>query len=229
MIQNDFDQFASDYRKIHTENIQKISGTDSEAFSEYKIVTVKKLLNGKHILDLGCGDGTTAKCISELCVDYSYDGIDISEKSIFEAERKNISNCKFVQYDGKNIPYEDETFDVVFIACVLHHIETQARTQILEEVYRVLKKGGVVIIFEHNPINPLTRKIVKECPFDEGVVLLKSSKIRTRLFEAGFREKCCIRYTIFMPRKGIFNRLLFMERWLEWCPLGGQYYCVSIK
>ena len=43
----EFDQFASDYRQIHTENINKVSGADSEYFSEYKIKEIKD--DGKQV------------------------------------------------------------------------------------------------------------------------------------------------------------------------------------
>ena len=228
MNNNDFDQFAEDYRFIHTKNIQGISGTDSDYFSKYKIEEVKKYFEGKAILDMGCGDGNSAKYINELCNVQSYAGIDISEKSIEEASKKDIQNFTSEVFDGVTIPYADGSFDVVFMSCVIHHIDVSQREHILKECRRVLKVGGHIIIFEHNPYNPLTLKMVKECPFDEGVVLIKSCDLRKMLIRAGFDTKIKISYTIFMPRKRLFNKMIWLEKYLKWCKIGGQYYCMAI-
>ena len=83
-----------------------------------------------------------------------------------------------------------------------------------------------MIIFEHNPKNPVTMKVVNTCVFDEDAILLHYSECRKRLEECGFRN-IRKRYTIFSPRKGIFNKMLGMEKALSWIPLGGQYYVVA--
>lgn len=189
---------------------------------------INSMLFQKNVLDLGCGDGKSAYYIDSLCDINSYVGIDISEKSIIKAKSRNINNTTFRAYDGKNIPYEDNSFDIVFIACVLHHIDVDNRQDILSECYRVLKKGGEIIIFEHNPNNPLTLKTVKDCPFDEGIVLQTARGLKKLLSSVKFE---CIKvcYTIFMPRKGVFKKLIGVEKYLKWCGLGGQYYIVAKK
>ena len=110
---------------------------------------------------------------------------------------------------------------------MIHHIDVSQREHILKECRRVLKVGGHIIIFEHNPYNPLTLKMVKECPFDEGVVLIKSCDLRKMLIRAGFDTKIKISYTIFMPRKRLFNKMIWLEKYLKWCKIGGQYYCIA--
>jgi len=165
----DFDDYASDYREIHTKNVYGLSGADSDYFSEYKILEIKELLEGKDILDFGCGDGNTARFIEKDISSYNYTGVDISEKSIEEAKKKQLKNCNFQKYDGIHIPFEDEKFDLIFVSCVFHHIEIKNHLLIFKELYRVLKKDGKLVIFEHNPLNPLTLKTVHDCPFDVGV------------------------------------------------------------
>lgn len=87
-----------------------------------------------------------------------------------------------------------------------------------------------MILFEHNPLNPLTRKIVRECPFDKGVTLIPAFRMKRLALRAfGSVRNVRIRYTIFFPRKGIFKKLLPLERKLWWLPLGGQYYMEYIK
>lgn len=224
----DFDQFADNYRSIHTENIKGISGVDSDYFSEYKILEVRDLLENKTILDLGCGDGNSAKYIEKNCKEYNYHGIDLSEKSIINAQKKNFKNCVFLSYDGENIPYSEAYFDVIFISCVFHHIDASKHLNLLRECNRVLRKGGKLIIFEHNPWNPLTLKTVHDCPFDEGVVLINNMRMKRNIKKAGF-QKVFSNFTIFMPRKSFFLKLLEIEKYLRKIPVGGQYYCVAEK
>ena len=78
-----FDDFAPDYRKIHTENICKIGGTDSSYFGEYKVKIISANENNNKkvsILDLGCGDGMNAAFFSKYFRYMEYQGIDISKE-----------------------------------------------------------------------------------------------------------------------------------------------------
>ena len=67
-MKRQFDKFAEDYREIHTENVLKVSGADSDYFTEYKIAEISKFINnGKVWLDFGCGDGNSARFILKYC------------------------------------------------------------------------------------------------------------------------------------------------------------------
>lgn len=231
-MNQEFDMFAHEYREIHTENVMDISGVSSDYFTEYKVRELLQILpqnTNLKFLDLGCGDGNTAKYMRQCFSSVEYYGIDVSTKSISVAVHRQLNDCHFEVYDGDTIPYEDNTFDVVFMACVMHHIPVKCRQQILFEARRVLKQNGLLIIFEHNPYNPVTRKLVSDCPFDKNAVLLSVKCLKKWLKNVGFNKKKNIRYTIFFPRKGLFKKLLFLERSLYWCFLGGQYYCVVRK
>ena len=222
----EFDEFAQDYRSIHTQTIGEVSGVDSDYFSKYKIELIVEKNKDKAILDwldLGCGDGNSAIFVKEFFPMCRYEGIDVSADSIDVAKQRKLEGCSFQTYDGKIIPYEDNKFDVVFLACVLHHIPRTEYSNLLKECRRVLKADGKIIIFEHNPVNPITQKIVKDCVFDRDAVLIKAGLLKRYLTEAGFIQPR-IRYSIFFPRKSIFKRLVFLEKILEWCVLGGQYW-----
>lgn len=236
MSKTEFDKYSKNYRDIHTQNIGKVSGVDSDYFSEYKI---KELFDRGVVkkdtycwLDLGCGDGNTYKYVKKYFPNTRYTGIDVSSDSIDVARNTYQMNNKteqvhFEVYDGERIPFEKETFDVIYIACVLHHVPVDMRLNLLSECKRVLKKTGKIIIFEHNPYNPLTLKMVNTCPFDEDAVLLKSKELKQICKKNGLYGK--IRFTIFAPRKGIFKKLVGIEKYLSWLPLGGQYYGVFEK
>jgi SAM-dependent methyltransferase len=122
------------------------------------------------------------------------------------------------------LPFVDGTFDVAFTACVFHHIEPDARRRWAAELARVVRPGGAVIVFEHNPLNPLTRMVVRRVPFDAGVKLLGGRETRRHLRAAGLHVSSPVYY-------GFFPRLLAAlrpaEPWLRWLPMGAQYYVVG--
>ena len=75
-------------------------------------------------------------------------------------------------------------------------------------------------VFEHNPLNPLTRLVVARCEFDEGVQLLPTREVRDLLAEAGLQpiER---RYILFFPWRASFLQRL--EARLAALPLGAQH------
>ena len=226
---DDFDKYAQDYRQIHNECL-KFSGADSDHFSEQKIEELRKNESDDEIvfLDLGCGDGNSAVFFQKHFPNSTYRGLDTSKASVEQALDRNIAGATFSQYDGFNITSPDSSFDVVLLACVMHHIAPENHERFLTEVRRVMKPGGRLYIFEHNPFNPVTRSIVNSCPFDEDAVLL-SSRLTRRLLDTARFGEVKVRYTIFFPRHRLFNAFLRLERLLSWLPLGGQYYARAVK
>lgn len=229
-MEQDFNNFAEDYRQIHTANVQSVSGVDSYYFAAYK---VKELLSFEkntrlHMLDLGCGDGATALFMQHYLPYIQVTGIDVSSKSIEVARRRNLANAVFSSFDGTNIPFSESSFDIVFIAGVLHHVNNRTQQRLLGEIFRVLKPGGRLYLFEHNPLNPFTRYLVHTCVFDEGVTLLRSNCCK-RLVKGAGLEVLEKRFTVFFPRKYFFRKLLWFEKYLRKIPFGGQYYIRAIK
>ncbi|HMJ46110.1 MAG TPA: class I SAM-dependent methyltransferase [Ferruginibacter sp.] len=226
---DDFDKHAQGYREVHTRNI-RLSGADSYYFAEMKVRLLKRFEKNTplKVLDVGCGDGATELYFQKYFPSWQLTGIDVSGKSIEEAKKKNITTAVFELYNGTNINAPDDEFDIVFMAGVLHHIDFSLHDNILKEVWRVLKKHGRFYLFEHNPINPFTRYLVNTCEFDKDARLLEntytSSLLRSRQFRVIKKE-----FIIFFPRKGLLSGLLFLEKYLHWLPLGGQYFFVSEK
>jgi SAM-dependent methyltransferase len=221
----EFDQYAMNYRDIHNQNIKR-SGADSDYFCEYKIIEIAKHINPLlplKILDLGCGDGNSARFFGQYFPHATIEGIDISEKSVQRARKRQIQRSHFQVYDGQHVPFSAGHFDLILISCVLHHISPSARLSLIKEVHRVLKPKGLLFIFEHNPFNPITRHMVNTCEFDADAVLLSAQNGLKLLKKAGFGHATST-YTIFFPRHAWFQPLLQWERYLSWLPLGGQYY-----
>ena len=85
---------------------------------------------------------------------------------------------------------------------------------------RVTRPGGIVVIAEHNPLNPLTRYVVGRCEFDGDAVLLSRRETDRTLRSAGLSEFEC-RYILFFPWRG--SGLRRLELSLGRVPLGAQY------
>ena len=62
--------------------------------------------------------------------------------------------------------------------CVYHHVEPGDRAPLTAEIRRVLKPGGMLAIIEHNPLNPVTRAVVKRIPLDRDAQLLSAREAR---------------------------------------------------
>ncbi len=226
---DDFDEFAGDYRSIHTKNLA-ITGADSFYFAAQKVLQVKKYEheNSLTLLDVGCGDGSVSFFFHQAFPSWQVEGIDVSIESVEQAKSKKLHSANFAVYDGKTIPFAAHTFDIVFIAAVLHHIDHSQHEGIIKEMFRVLKPGGRLYLFEHNPLNPVTKYLVRTCPFDANARLLpyRYTQRLLAIFPFSFMEK---KFTIFFPRKGFFKKMIGIEDRLGWLPLGGQYFFRAVK
>ena len=144
--------------------------------------------------------------------------------SLSHCEARAIRPIDAVCYDGQTLPFDAGTFDLVFTACVFHHIPAEDHIRLLSEIRRTLTPQGRFVLFEHNPWNPATRHAVATCPFDANAVLISAPEMRRRLRAAGFAD-VRLRWTLFFP--AFVSALRPLERWLGWLPLGAQYCLVA--
>jgi len=97
------------------------------------------------LLDVGCGPGSITLDLAEIVSPAKVIGIDIDEKHLqlanAYAKRRNVENVQFELGDARTLVYADETFDAVFVHGVIEYLNAE---QAFSEIYRVLKKGGVV-------------------------------------------------------------------------------------
>jgi SAM-dependent methyltransferase len=95
--------------------------------------------NSPHFLDIGCGTGIILQFLSEYGKSY---GLDASEKAISFCKQRGLSNVFLGS--ALKLPFENEFFSAVIILDVLEHIDEDM--DCLKEVFRVLKKDGIIII-----------------------------------------------------------------------------------
>jgi SAM-dependent methyltransferase len=233
MNEAEFDKFADEYYASLVAGIA-ISGESPEYFSEYKIADIARAcphLSGAgdsaaRILDFGAGIGNSVPYVRKHFARTELTCLDLSQRSLEVAEKRfpNQANC--VRFDGARIPFAPDQFDIAYAMCVFHHISHADHVALLQELRRVIKPGGSLFIFEHNPFNPLTVRVVNTCPFDENAHLIRASQMKQRMLSAGF-ARVTTRYRVFFPHG--LRALRLMEDALSWLPLGGQYSVQAFK
>ncbi len=112
-----------------------------------------ELTKDTEILDLCCGAGQTTRFLVQYSA--SVTGLDISPVALARA-KKNVPQAHYVEGLAQKIPLDDDKFDLVHTSLALHEMTTEELHQILQEVYRVLKPGGIFTLVDfHPPTNPL--------------------------------------------------------------------------
>jgi ubiquinone/menaquinone biosynthesis C-methylase UbiE len=217
----EFDRYARDYARLHGESI-RASGEEPAYFAASKAAYVARAVAAEtpaRLLDFGCGIGGTLGFLRDALPRTKLHGMDVSRESLAMAAQAH-PDVALSAIEGDRLAMDDDVVDVAVAACVFHHIAPAERAKWLGELRRVLKPGGRLFVFEHNPWNPLTRKVVDECPFDEDAILLSSVETRGLMRDAGF-EHTHVDYTIFFPHA--LAALRPLERLLTRVPMGAQY------
>ncbi len=122
---------------------------------------------GSEVLDVGCGNGFIAHHLSAM-LGTSTMGIDLGNSA--EAP------IDYSPYAGARFPAPDKSFDAVLLCYVLHH--AQDISVVLKEVRRVLRDGGLVVIYEDIP----------ETWWDKGVCWIHNQQWRRRTGPCAFRQ-----------------------------------------
>jgi ubiquinone/menaquinone biosynthesis C-methylase UbiE len=99
------------------------------------------LPSGINVLDVGCGNGFIAHHLTGI-LNATVVGLDVGQNT-------TAARINYVSYDGRNFPVQDRSFEAVLLCYVLHH--AQDVVLILNEVSRVLRAGGLAIIYEDIP------------------------------------------------------------------------------
>lgn len=97
------------------------------------------------VADIGGGTGRIAELIARQVKEIIV--IDSSSAMIRQCQKKKGLCC--IVGDAHQLPFSDEYFDKIIMVDAFHHIENQRRA--LQEIKRVLKKQGMLIIEEYNP------------------------------------------------------------------------------
>jgi ubiquinone/menaquinone biosynthesis C-methylase UbiE len=149
-------------------------------------------LNGKRVLDVGCGTGTLDILVKQKYPACDAVGLD-GDPRILEVARSKAKDHGFeIQFEqgmSFDLPYPDESFDVVLTSLMLHHLCRDDKQKTAAEMYRVLRRGGRMIgmdftesrSFVGRAIRPLIRRFERVADNLDGFLPDMFAK-------AGFRD-----------------------------------------
>ena len=222
-----FDLHSQKYEDTVTDSIA-FTGLEHGFFLSAKTELLRSVFAEKwgadakpSLLDVGCGVGRIHSQLSPIVGRLA--GSDVSARSIARAAAEN-PGIDYRWAQGMCLPWDAATFDATVAICVLHHIEPESWPDFLAEMRRVTRPGGLVMLIEHNPWNPLTRLAVFRCPFDEDATLLTAARARRLLTGAGCAQVESRHFLVFPMSSGPTRAV---ERALAAVPLGAQYLAVG--
>ena len=141
----DNETFFGEYRKLREREVNA-----NNLFELPTLFSLLPDLEGKKVLDLGCGSG-------ERCIDYlkkgaaSVTGVDISEKMLAVAEAENNDpRITYLKMPMEEIGSIDDEFDVVISSLAFHYVEDFGG--VVANVYRLLRDGGIFLFSQEHPL-----------------------------------------------------------------------------
>lgn len=168
------------------------NGYSDDGLTSYdKLIQVINLAsaNESSLLDLACGDGFLLTKVSNLFPKVRLHGVDLSIGEL-DVARAHLgsANISLIQAKAQNLPFSDSSFE--FILCHMALMLMDDLDQVISEIHRCLKPGGVFAAivggkFNHDPIFTLFLKLLDEALADEGKTWLRDlGDPRTRSPEA---------------------------------------------
>ncbi len=179
-------------RSTHTGAHSRRSAEKNAAFF------LPHLKPGMSVLDAGCGPGSITLGLAAVVAPGQVTGVDVSSASLETAKalaaERGAANVSFDQHHLRALPYEDGTFDAVFVHAVLQHVDEPVR--ILGELLRVMRPGGVIGVADADfdgsinwPDDPLLTRAggIMAAIRQEGDTRI-GKRLRALLHEAGFER-----------------------------------------
>jgi SAM-dependent methyltransferase len=231
----EFDRHAGTYDGGLDNPIKRMMGDSADQFIAVKARWLLRREPGLKrgelaVLDYGCGAGDLMRVLGELGARSAFTGCDVSSGMLAEVGKRWPTALgpvpALATQEGAKTPFADRQFDIVAISAVLHHVPVAERQAVYRELGRVLKPGGRIYVFEHNPRNPLVRYVIARTPIDENAILLDAREVRCGLLDTA-RYDLETDYLMFMPPGLAFLRGI--DRILAWLPLGAQYVVAAHK
>jgi ubiquinone/menaquinone biosynthesis C-methylase UbiE len=117
-----------------------------------RLVAASGARPGEKVLDIGCGSGSFSRRIAPAVgPNGTVVGIDPSQPMLDYATAHAPANCTFQAAGAEDLPFGDESFDLIVSSLAFHHIPTEHRGAAVREMLRVLRPGGRVLIADVRP------------------------------------------------------------------------------
>ena len=226
----EFDEYAEGYSAGMDNPVKALLGRSADDYIRVKIDWLEERFSRLKtspeldLLDYGCGAGALLRVLRNQGWQIALSGCDTSEGMIGFAQKSWTKRSgpmpQLTLQNGSKTVYSPRSFDFIVVSAVLHHVPPDDRSSVIAEIKRILKPGGIVIIFEHNPRNPVTRYIVARTPIDRNAILLSPRETENLLSSQEF-STTKTEYLMFTPPSA--SKLRSIDKRLRWFPLGAQY------
>ncbi len=207
-----FDRIAEDYDHVLPRHVE-----EHYFLKRMKLFTEVGLEKGL-VLDLCSGTGR----ISAGLIERGFDVVSADLSVNMLLQRKGVEGYKPVNALSYQLPFRDCTFDLVFSVASFHHIADRGNIEkTIHEMQRVTKEGGMIVIWDHNPLNPYWKIIMKKVPQDTGEERLIGMSELVRPF-AGGKYRVQKRRMGFVPDfvpKGLMKASVVLESLFEHIPI----------
>lgn len=226
----EFDAYAQDYAGGMDNPIKSLLGDSADSFIAVKLRWLLRRFPDLgdqdrtfRLLDYGCGTATLLRLMAAKGLKATLIGCDVAPGMLEAAARTwpaSIPLPDLHRQHGTHVPLPSESIDLIIVSSVLHHVPRQDRPVVYRELHRLLRPAGRLVVFEHNPLNPVTRYVVAHTPIDQNAILLRSREVHAGLIAERFSD-VSTSYLMFLPPR--LHHLAALEAAIAWLPLGGQY------
>ncbi|MAL59481.1 MAG: methyltransferase [Flavobacteriaceae bacterium] len=172
-----------------------ISITMPEKRFRTKLIDLVNPLEGEKILEFGFGTGENLILGVNRNSNVQFKGLDIDPKVKRIAEKKFKANSIDVRldiYNGGKFPYQNNAFDKVFSSLVFHQLDAKTKESSLNEIHRILKPNGVLIIGDWGkPRSKMMRIMFYFVQILDGFATTKDNvdgKLPTYVEKSGFMD-----------------------------------------
>jgi ubiquinone/menaquinone biosynthesis C-methylase UbiE len=189
-VTSHFDEIAEHYDASIPEHV-------SAHYLEKRTKFVQEHSPGSRVLDVGCGTGVLAARLAEL--GFQAVGADPSQRML-DVMKRRAPGLEAVLASGTELPFPDGSFDLALSVAAFHHIaDPEAIRSTVNEMARVVRPGGRVLIWDHNPRNPYWPYIMRRVPQDVGEERLIPLRELLDAVEAAGARPILVRETGLVP------------------------------
>jgi SAM-dependent methyltransferase len=233
----EFDSYAQDYLGGTDNLFKRLVGGNLESFIAVKVRWLLAYLTQDppisairptemSLLDFGCGTGELLQQLRRGGFKGKLEGCDVSRGMLAQlVMRWDSGDLPLLHItSAPTVGLMPNSFDIVLACCVFHHIAHSERNEVFGALKDILKPGGRLISFEHNPRNPLTRYVISRTPIDRNAILLDPAECEDYVAGAGLRV-LRTDHILFLPPR--LRWLAALDHRLKRIPLGGQYVVVG--
>jgi SAM-dependent methyltransferase len=188
--QTDFDQVADEYDESLPAHVV-------EYYLQKRVAFIRRHIPPGPTLDVGCGTGVLTARLADL--GYQMHGVDPSRGMLAHLHQSR-PDIPAIVGDGTALPFPDGAFALTYCIAVMHHVaEKDAVRQTLLEMARVTRPGGRVLVWDHNPLNPYWRFLMRRVPQDTGAERLIPTDELLSGLRAGGAEPLVVTRSGFVP------------------------------